>query len=225
MKQKIKFILFLSVVILLAACSDNKEVDPATKTKSIATQISKQSRLYTTEYMVHKIVTHKDVQRLQGSFLGKSFNQEISLGDRKIAIPIDVTLQAYIDFSTFSEKDIEIVDSMLYITLPDPKIVISSSKVDHKGIKTQVSWFRSDFTDAELTNYTRQGAISVLQEAPQMGVLESARKNATPLLVSLLTDMGFEQDRIIVKFRKEFDENDLKDLYDNEGSIVKFKNN
>ncbi len=223
MKLKFKNILFLFTVILVAACSSNQKADKSVGPKDIATQISKQSRLYTTEYMVHKIVTHKDAQRLKGTFFGKNFNQDISVGDRKIAIPIDVTLQAYIDFSTISEKDIQETDSMLYITLPDPRVLITSSKVDNEGIKTQVSWYRSEFSDAELTNYSQQGAISVLQAAPQMGVLESARKNAAHLLISLLSDMGFERERIAVKFRKEFDENDLKELYDNEGSVVKIK--
>ncbi len=216
-------LLLLLMVVLVTACKSNRDAELQAKTKDIVTQISKQSRLYTTEYMVHKIVTHKDMERLKGTFFGKNFNQDVTVGDRKIAIPIDVTLQAYIDFSTISENNLVVSDTMLTITLPDPKVLITSSKVDNEGIKTQVSWYRSDFSDAELTDYTQQGAVSVLQAAPQMGVLESARKNAAPMLISLLADMGFDRERIVVKFRKDFDENDLKDLYDNEGSVVKIK--
>lgn len=210
---------------------------------SIATAISKQSRLYTSEYIVHKIVTHNDLKQLQGSFLGMKFKQDLPLGDRKIAIPIDVTLQAYIDFSQIDEKDIEIIQNskfkaqngkdstpplegkgeVLHITLPDPRIVVTSSKVDNEGIKTRVSWLRSDFKDAELTSFTRQGVASVLRTVPKMGIIESAKQNAASLLIPLLTDMGYTEERIVVTFRKEFVEEDLRDIYDNERSTVKIQ--
>ena len=151
------------------------------------------------------------------------FKQDLPLGDRKIAIPIDVTLQAYIDFSQIREKDVEIVGDALHITLPDPRIVVTSSKVDNEGIKTRVSWLRSDFKDAELTSFTRQGVASVLRTVPKMGIIESARSNAASLLVPLLANMGYTEERIVVTFRKEFVEEDLRDIYDNERSTVKIK--
>ena len=151
------------------------------------------------------------------------FKQDLPLGDRKIAIPIDVTLQAYIDFSQIREKDVEIVGDALHITLPDPRIVVTSSKVDNEGIKTRVSWLRSDFKDAELTSFTRQGVASVLRTVPKMGIIESAKRNAASLLIPLLADMGYTEERIVVTFRKEFVEEDLRDIYDNERSTVKIK--
>lgn len=212
---------------MLTSCTKQEvgqpESEKADEQVSIATVISKQSRLYTSEYIVHKIVTHNDLKQLRGSFLGMKFKQDLPLGDRKIAIPIDVTLQAYIDFSQIREKDIEIVDDALHITLPDPRIVVTSSKVDNEGIKTRVSWLRSDFKDAELTSYTRQGVASVLRTVPKMGIIESAKRNAASLLIPLLADMGYTEERIVVTFRKEFVEEDLRDIYDNERSTVKIK--
>lgn len=212
---------------MLTSCTKQEvgqpESEKADEQVSIATVISKQSRLYTSEYIVHKIVTHNDLKQLRGSFLGMKFKQDLPLGDRKIAIPIDVTLQAYIDFSQIREKDIEIVDDALHITLPDPRIVVTSSKVDNEGIKTRVSWLRSDFKDAELTSFTRQGVASVLRTVPKMGIIESAKRNAASLLIPLLADMGYTEERIVVTFRKEFVEEDLRDIYDNEQSTVKIK--
>ena len=221
---------FLSILLLamLTSCTKQEVAQPESETAneqvSIATVISKQSRLYTSEYIVHKIVTHNDLKQLKGSFLGMKFKQDLPLGDRKIAIPIDVTLQAYIDFSQIREKDVEIVDKALHITLPDPRIVVTSSKVDNEGIKTRVSWLRSDFKDAELTSFTRQGVASVLRTVPKMGIIESAKRNAASLLIPLLADMGYSEERIVVTFRKDFVEEDLRDLYDNERSTVKIKN-
>lgn len=240
-------ILFIIMIAMLTSCTKQEvgqpEDEKVDERVSIATEISRQSRLYTSEYVVHKIVTHNDLKQLRGSFLGMQFKQELPLGERKIAIPIDVVLQAYIDLSQIREEDIEIIQNstfkvqkgkddtpplegkgeVLHITLPDPRIVITSSKVDNEGIRTHVSWLRSDFRDEELTDFAQQGVASVLRTVPRMGIIESARQNAASLLIPLLTDMGYTQERIVVTFRKEFTERDLPHLYDNERSTVKIK--
>ena len=209
--------------MVLVGCSKQSGQEQAQEpeTVSIATEISKQSRLYTSEYVVHKIVTHNDLKQLRGSFLGVSFKQDLPLGDRKIAIPIDVTLQAYIDFSQIREEDIEQTADALHITLPDPHIIVTSSKVDNEGIKTHVSWLRSDFKDSEMTDFARQGVASVLRTVPDMGIIESARRNAAALLIPLLARMGYAEERIVVSFRKDFDESDLRRLMDVELGTLK----
>ena len=215
------------MIAMLTSCTKQEvgqpEDEKVDERVSIATEISRQSRLYTSEYVVHKIVTHNDLKQLRGSFLGMQFKQELPLGERKIAIPIDVVLQAYIDFSLIRDEDVVKEGDALHITLPDPRIVVTSSKVDNEGIRTHVSWLRSDFRDEELTDFAQQGVASVLRTVPQMGIIESARQNAASLLIPLLTDMGYTQERIVVTFRKEFTEKDLPHLYDNERSTVKIK--
>ncbi|MBQ7180246.1 MAG: DUF4230 domain-containing protein [Bacteroidaceae bacterium] len=216
-----RIILYIAIA-LFAACTTKETEQRETQDEqvSIATVISQQSRLYTSEYVVHKIVTHNDLRQLRGSFLGMKFEHELPIGDRKIAIPIDVVLQAYVDFSQIRDEDIEVQGDALHITLPDPRIVVASSKVDNRGIKTHVSWLRSDFTDAELTNFTQQGVASVLRTIPQMGIIESARQNAATLLIPLLADMGYTRERIVITFRKEFDEADLPALVDKSRTVT-----
>ena len=215
------------MIAMLTSCTKQEvgqpEDEKVDERVSIATEITRQSRLYTSEYVVHKIVTHNDLKQLRGSFLGMQFKQELPLGERKIAIPIDVVLQAYIDFSLIRDEDVVKEGDALHITLPDPRIVVTSSKVDNEGIRTHVSWLRSDFRDEELTDFAQQGVASVLRTVPQMGIIESARQNAASLLIPLLADMGYTQERIVVTFRKEFTERDLPHLYDNERSTVKIK--
>jgi len=222
------FSLFPLAILLLLSCTAGQEGEQEGDSNrqaaiSLATQISRHSRLYTAQYIVHKIVTHNDLKRLKGKFFGIDFRQTFSIGDRKIAIPIDVTLQAYIDFSQFDEQDVEVQGDILHLTLPDPRIVVTSSKVDNKGIKTRVSLFRSDFRDEELTDFSRQGVASVVASVPQMGIIETARQNAASLLIPMLTDMGYHEENIVITFRKDFDEDDLRELYDNERSTVKIQ--
>lgn len=192
---------------------------------TIATEISRQSRLYTSEYVVHKIVTHNDLKQLRGSLFGFEFNQTVSVGDRRILIPLDVTLQAYVDFARIGEGDIEIVPSergdVLHVILPDPRIVVVSSKVDNMGVRTHVGLLRSSFKDSELTEFARQGVASVVQSVPKMGIIESARQNAASVLLPMLVSMGYAEENIVITFRKDFDERDLRSLYDAEHSAVK----
>lgn len=222
--EVMKRVLLMGLMVLtFAGCTsqkDSSQTDEPQEQVSIANVISRQSRLYTAEYVVHKIVTHNDLKALKGSFLGIKFDQQLPLGDRKIAIPIDVVLQAYIDLSQITDKDIEQQGNALRITLPDPKVVVVSSKVDNRGVKTHVSWLRSDFKDSELTNFTQQGVASVLRTVPKMGIIESARQNAAALIIPLLADMGYTEERIVITFRKEFGESDLRDIL----KIEKLKN-
>lgn len=217
--------------LLLPGCGERKPDASSAEARpspvSIATAISRQSRLYTSEYVVHKIVTHSDLKRLHGSLLGFEFNQTLPVGDRKILIPLDVTLQAYVDFAQIGEGDIETAEGengpVLHVTLPDPRIVVVSSKVDNMGVRTHVGLLRSSFKDAELTDFVRQGVASVVQAAPQMGIIESARQNAASVLVPLLAGMGYAEENIVITFRKDFGERDLWNLYDEERSSVKLR--
>ena len=130
MKQ---LILILSFFILLAVGCTNKKSTEESAAKAIdtipmlVTQVQQCSRLYTTEYHIHKIVTHDDKMKLSGSFLKQDFSINLPLGDRRIAIPMDATLKAYIDLSSFSNKNIQRNGKELIITLPDPKIVLTST--------------------------------------------------------------------------------------------------
>jgi hypothetical protein len=192
---------------LLTACSSkqsNGEGAITDTTLVLITQVRQCSRLYTAEYKIHKIVTHDDVLRLQGQLAGQDHDVELPiLGDRKIAIPMDVTLKAYIDFDGFSEQNIERQDNKITITLPDPKVQLTSSRIDHANIKKYVALLRSDFTDAELSSYEQQGREAIINTIPEMGIIESARQNAARLLIPMLKQMGFSEPDITITFRQD----------------------
>ena len=169
----------------------------------LITQIQKCSKLYTAEYRVHKIVTHDDVVRLKGTVLKRDFNIKMPVGDRKVAIPIDAKLKAYIDFSTFSEKNIERQGKKITIVLPDPQVTMTSSKIDQKTVKEYVSFARAHFSDAELASFQQQGREAIIADIPKMGIIETAQANAAKVLVPMLVELGYEETDITIAFRKD----------------------
>ena len=203
------------------SCNDSEATDNQGKApiaQSIDTvpmlimQVQKCTKLYTAEYKVHKIVTHDDALRLKGTVFQKQFNIKMPLGDRKIAIPMDVTLKAYIDFSNFSEKNIERQGDKITLVLPDPQVTLTSSKVDQKNIKQYVALARANFSDAEMTNYEQQGRASIIQSIPELGILETAQANAAKVLVPMLTEMGYREEDITIAFRKAYTPHDIQTL-------------
>lgn len=193
---------------LLAACTgaDNEAsvAEDTSNTVTLVTHIQQCSRLYTAEYKVHKIVTHDDVLKLQGQLTGQDYDINLPfLGDRKIAIPMDATLKAYIDFEGFSEENVEHDGQKIIITLPDPQVMLTSSKIDHANIKKYVALLRSDFTDAELTSYERQGRQAIINAVPDMDIIETARQNAARILIPMMEQMGYQEQDITITFRKD----------------------
>lgn len=216
MKEMKKYTLILSLLLCLTACHHEKQAEtppPPVDTLSVlVTQIQQCSRIYTTAYQIHKVVTHDDVIRLKGSFLAQSFNIKMPLGDRKIAIPMDATLKAYIDMSQFSQSNVEKENGKIIITLPDPQVVMTSSRIDQKNIKEYVGLVRSHFTDAEMSNYEQQGRAAIIESIPQLGIIPTAQENAARVLVPLITQTGYREEDIIIQFRKEYGVRDIQSL-------------
>ena len=197
--MKTSWLIAITIVCLCCgACKDDST--PATMQEE-----TDSSRLYTTEYHIHKIVTHDDIVRLKGSFLQQEFDIPLPMGERKIAIPMDATLKAYIDLSHFSEKNIERDGDHITILLPDPQVVMTSSKINQKEIKEYVGLTRSHFTDKEMTSYEQQGRQAILNTVPDLGIVENAQENAARVLVPMIAQMGYSEEQITIAFRKGLD--------------------
>ncbi len=203
------FWLLATLCWLMTACSgvsDNGQApqDGRDTTAVLVTQIQQCSRLYTAEYQVHKIITHDDVLRIEGQLTGEDYDFELPmLGDRKIAIPMDATLKAYIDFNGFSAKNVQRNGHKIAITLPDPQVTLTSSKIDHRNVKKYVALLRLDFTDEELTSYERQGRQAIINAIPDMDIIETARQNATRILIPMIEQMGYNERDITINFSKD----------------------
>ena len=208
-------VIVLAVALMMTACGHKAEPEKSAEPVVIDTipqlvmEIQQCSRLYTTEVKVHKIVTHDDVVRLKGNLMSKQFNIPLPLGDRKIAIPMDATLKAYIDFSEFDERSIERDGDKITILLPDPQVVLTSSKINQKEVKEYVGIVRAHFSDSELSNYEQQGRQSIINSIPQMNIVETAQANAARVLVPMIAQMGYREENITVAFRKNLTMNDI----------------
>ena len=219
MRKTILF--FAAVSLMLYACSGEGQQSETPNYQSIDTvpmlimQVQKCSKLYTSEFKVHKIVTHDDVVKLQGSVLKQNINIKVPLGDRKIAIPMDATLKAYIDFSDFSEKNVERHGDRITIFLPDPKVTMTSSKINQKDIRHYVAFARANFSDAEISSYEQQGRTAIIESIPQLGIIDQAKENAARVLVPLITQLGYREENITIAFRKDFNQNNLMRLIEN----------
>lgn len=207
------------MILVFSACSQKQPTEENANVIDtipvMVMQIQKCSRLYTAEAHVHKIITHDDQLNLKGSFMKKDFNIHIPGSNRKVAIPMDATIKAYVDFEGFSQKNVSRKGDKIEIILPDPKLVLTNSKIDHKAVKQYVSLTRSNFTDAELTKLEQQGRQSIINDIPNIDLMEQAQFSAANTLIPMLIDMGFKEENIKISFRKKFTLQDLKGFISN----------
>ncbi len=198
---------FLSFVILLISCNNGgKEGVTSQEQPTLTQKISSCSKLYTTQYNVHKILTYEDANALKGSI----FNEEFSIpipGDRKILIPIDAVVKAYIDFSKFSDENVKIDGERITIVLPQPNIEMTSSKIDYENEKAFVSWNRSDFTSEEKESFIQQGRASILQSMAESDIIDKSRVSAYNVLLPILEAAGYKPSNITLKFPDKIEEN------------------
>lgn len=220
MRKRIVYLLFALPLLLTASCQGCGDGEGSTGIQAtdtlptLVTQIQKCSRLYTTEVRVHKIVTYDDVVRLRGKVFTKDYAMKLPLGDRKVAIPMDATLKAYIDFGNFSEQNVSRHGDHLTVTLPDPKVVLTDTKIDQAGVREFVGLTRSHFSDRELTLFEQQGREAIIQSIPQMDIVERARASAARQLIPIFTQMGFREENITIVFDKDFDATDIRRFLD-----------
>ncbi len=199
-------IIISSAVLLLLSCG--KKAEPATVPEPVDTipmmisQLRKCSRLYTSEYRIHKIITHEDQVKLSGTVLQKDFNIDLPIGERRIAIPMEATVKAYVDFSKFSKDNVERRGDKLTVYLPDPQIVLTSTRINHKEIRRQVALMRRNFSDKELADYEQQGRKAIVEATKQMDIDENVRQHAANTIIPMIVAMGFRQEDITVTFRK-----------------------
>lgn len=209
---------FLIVFAALAVAGCSRKQTTRQQPESVDTipmlvmQVQKCSRLYTAEYKMHKIITHDDQIRMKGKFLNQDYDVALPMGSRKIAIPIDATVKAYIDLSSFSEKNVRRVGDKIDVTLPDPRIEMTSSRINHGEIRKYVALTRQNFSDKEMADYEQQGRQAIINDIPQTGIMEMAKESAARVMVPFFVGMGFNEKDITISFRKDFSDNEIKKM-------------
>lgn len=224
MKTTFYFVIVLCLSLLSACRGEETQAEVVrVDTLSLVMQVKECARLYTAEYEVHKLVLKDDPLRVKGNLFQRAFDVKVPIGERKVMIPLDVTLKAYIDFTGFDEKNVLRSGDRIVVTLPNPRVVVTSSRINHDEVKQFVSLTRSDYTSAELADFTRQGEDEILASVPQLGILEMARENAAHVLVPMLTRLGYDERNIVISFRKDFTTADMPLLLEREGRTEKLK--
>ena len=224
MKTTFYFVIVLCLSLLSACRGEETQAEVVrVDTLSLVMQVKECARLYTAEYEVHKLVLKDDPLRVKGNLFQRAFDVKVPIGERKVMITLDVTLKAYIDFTGFDEKNVLRSGDRIVVTLPDPRVVVTSSRINHDEVKQFVSLTRSDYTSAELADFTRQGEDEILASVPQLGILEMARENAAHVLVPMLTRLGYDERNIVISFRKDFTTADMPLLLEREGRTEKLK--
>ena len=215
-------LLLLVIIAALASCSKSgrqeakqPEIDTI---PMLVSQIQKDSRLYTAECHIHKIVTQNDVKKLNGSFLNKKFSVDLPFSSRQVAIPMDATVKAYVDMGKVTEENIHRNGKKIQIVLPDPQLVVTSTKIDHKDMSSYVALLRDKYTDKELTAIERQGREAMIADIPQLRIIEQSRASAARIIIPMCTALGYEEKDVTVTFRKqEFTLDEIKQMTQHEG--------
>ncbi len=205
------YFFFVLWSMLAISCGATGE-DDGDALPEIVTQIQAQGRLYSTEYQLHKIITQDDTKQLQGSVFNQKYNIDLPLGKRSIAIPIEATVKAYVDFSDFSESNVRRQGDGVEIILPDPQFELTSTRVSHDEVKQYIPLLRSNFSDRELTALAQAGRAAIERDLPKLNLTEPARQNMARVLIPMLRQMGFEEDQITVTFRKQFSPRELSNF-------------
>ena len=206
-------VVLLTAVVLCSSCENNRQAErqdvdaiaSADTLGLLVDRIRQCSRLYTTEYRIHKIVTHEDVVRLKGKLMNRHVDMELPFGERKMAIPMDATVKAWIDLQDVTEENIEREDGRIRVLLPTPQLTLTSTKIRQNEVKEFVGLMRSRFTDKELTSYQQQGRQAIIESLDRERFVSEAQANAARVLVPLIVQMGYREEDISIVFRKDFD--------------------
>ena len=172
------FFLLLSAGLLFGSCGKNseKKLDEAfSKAVSCA-------ELGTVEYTITKLVIADD-------------DAFYKFGDRKIIFSCTTTMKAGIDLKDFKREDVVVSKDgkSINVTLPQPKILsFNMSAEDIKLEFAKVSGLRAGFNTDERNNLLKQGEKAILEDAPNLGIYEDAKENATDFFKTLLAQCGYE---------------------------------
>lgn len=203
---------FLTFLLTAVGCGggDGEDARQEAAVDTLAVLVSRVqecSRLYTTEFRVHKIVACES-DRVVGA-LGLQVGAS-TFGERKVLIPMEATLKGYVDLSGFSAANVERQGRRITITLPDPQVMMTATRIDHEGVRRYVTGLRDSFLDKELAALEAQGRKSIINEIPSLGIERAARVSAARMLIPIIAKLGYDEADITISFRDDLKPYDLK---------------
>lgn len=198
----------LAVAMLLLSCRHGvrraDEAEAVDTVPVLVTRMESCSRLYASEYRLRKILVYDNPAVISGSVLHQDFKVKLPIGSRRIAIPVTATAKAYVDMGKLTAKDVHRNGDKLEIVLPDPQVTLTSTSIDHDGVRQKVDLLRKRFTDEEITAIQRKGREDIVRSLAATNIIEDARASAARQLIPIAVQMGFKEENVTVTFRKNF---------------------
>lgn len=214
MKNNKTFVFCLFAVAMLAvAChrgssQDEEAADVVVDTAAVlVTRMERCSRLYAAEYQMRRVLVYDNPAVVSGKVLHQNFRINLPIGERRIAIPVVATAKAYVDMGKLTADDVHRKGDRLEIVLPDPEVTLTSTRVDHEGVRQKVALLRSRFSDEEITAIQRQGREDIVKSLGKTNIVEDARASAARQIIPIATKMGFKEENVTITFRKDLSAN------------------
>lgn len=208
MKIKEFALLCLLAVTMLPSCrhgdTGGDEAEALDTVPVLVTRMESCSRLYASEYRLRKILVYDNPAVISGSVLHQNFKVKLPIGSRRIAIPVTATAKAYVDMGKLTAKDVHRNGDKLEIVLPDPQVTLTSTRIDHDGVRQKVDLLRKRFTDEEITAIQRKGREDIVHSLAATNIIEDARASAARQLIPIAVQTGFKEENVTVTFRKDF---------------------
>lgn len=200
MKTVFKWLLAAGFGLLAAAgCGPSEKEEAGTSLADAALeridQIRSERQLELVEYEISKIVKTVD----KGAWY--------QIGKRKILLTCKAYLQAGVDLTDFNPMTDVVIDEekkSVTITLPSPTLLSMEMPLQEVMVEdSQATWFRNEFSMAELNTILRLGEQQILDSVPILGILDEAKQNARLFFEPALKHMGFTYVHVAFKPAKE----------------------
>ena len=185
-------LIYIALIFFTFSCSNEEEI-PAAELY----EIRNIGQLSTTEYTVGKIIKLVDSKSSLTEIEWVEWTDIPQYGDRKILISCKAKIKAGVDFTQLKEGDITVSGKTLEIKLPPA--TVTSFSMDPNSIRTEmenITGSRRAFTQAEKTQFLKQGEKAIKEDLAESGILNDANKNAEEFVKDFYTQMGF--DKVIV---------------------------
>ena len=122
-------------------------------------------------------------------------------GERKLLFTTIAYIKAGIDLKEFSAESVKINKEENSISVTLPKARVLSFNMPPEDIKeefTKVTGLRDKFTPEDKQELLTLAEKDILEDIPNMGILDDAQKNAKLFFTALFAQFGY--DKIDIKF-------------------------
>lgn len=159
-------------------------------------QIQGASQLATVEYVLSKVVIGKKEQKLLG----------YAVSEADYLAEAEARVKAGIDLSKITEKNVQISDNFIHLTLPPVEIInfsFPSGEVKVNEDYTEDGWL-AIIEASDVERFFQEAELSVRKDIERMGFEEAAQEKTRKFLEKFLFTAGYDSVQIdFEKFRWE----------------------